>query len=147
MYNGYLCGFEIKSAADDLERLKAQAKRYRRYFRKLYLVAAECHVEPALEILPSYWGVWVVRPHGGAVHIVRKTPPATSPRANRRQRPESLAFLMRKPELIDVLRHGGVEGDLELMTRTMLAKVAADSMSIDELERCVFDTLQSRALR
>ena len=48
-----LCGFEIKSEADTLARLQQQAKRYRRYFEKLYLVGAEGHLEAAWQVLPS----------------------------------------------------------------------------------------------
>ena len=39
--SGFLCGFEIKSEAATLQRLKMQARRYRRYFERLSLVGAE----------------------------------------------------------------------------------------------------------
>src|SRR5262245_12497030 len=53
MHGGYLSGFEIKSERDTLERLKQQAKRYRRYFRRLYLVTTEHHVASALTLVPQ----------------------------------------------------------------------------------------------
>ncbi len=100
MKNGVLCGFEIKSEKDTLERLKKQAKRYRRYFEKLYLVGAEGHLEGATQMLPHYWGIWAVRPSSSGVHIVRKAPPARSTRSNKHQKAAPLAAVMRKPELL-----------------------------------------------
>ena len=79
MEDGGAGGFEIKFEADTLARLQQQAKRYRRYFEKLYLVGAEGHLEAARQVLPSYWGIWAVRRHEGGVHIVRKHHPP-SPR-------------------------------------------------------------------
>jgi hypothetical protein len=141
MRDGVLCGFEIKSEADTLVRLKQQARRYRRYFEKLYLVGAEGHLDGARAVLPHYWGIWAVRPSGSGVHIVRKTPPAQSPRANRHQKGAPLAALMSKAELLDVLRPIEPEQRLDELTRTNLARLCAERLSIREIERCLFDAM------
>jgi hypothetical protein len=144
MHGGVLCGFEIKSEADTLERLKKQAQRYRRYFEKLYLVGAEGHLEGARLVLPGYWGIWAVRAHGRGVHIIRRTPPAQSPRSNRHQKAQPLAMLMRKPELLNVL--GTIEPELhvEHLTRTELSKLCAERLGIREIEHHLFEALHAR---
>lgn len=145
MRDGVLCGFEIKSQADTLELLNLQAGRYRRYFEKLYLVGAESHLEGARQVLPRYWGIWAVRPSASGVHIVRKTPPAQSARANRHQKGAPLAALMRKTELVDVLQPIEPGRRFAELTRTQLALLCAELLDIREIERSVFEALHARA--
>jgi hypothetical protein len=144
MHRGVLCGFEIKSEADSLVRLKRQARIYRRYFEKLYLVGAEGHLEAARQVLPGYWGIWAVRAHGGGVHIIRSTPPAQSPRSNRHQKAQPLAMLMRKPELLALLSAIEPERRFDALTRTQLSHLCAERLSIREIERELFDALHAR---
>ena len=144
MKGGVLCGFEIKSEADTLERLQAQAGRYRRYFEKLYLVGAEGHIEVASCVLPSYWGIWAVRATDSGIHIVRRTPPSRSPRANRHQKPAPLAALMRKSELLDVLKAIDPDPRLDGLTRTQLARLCAERVGIREIEHHLFEALHAR---
>ena len=53
-------GFEIKTERDSLKRLPRQADAYTRVFDRCHAVLARRHVEPALEILPPWWGVLVI---------------------------------------------------------------------------------------
>jgi hypothetical protein len=78
------------------------------------------------------------------VHILRKTPPAKSPHANKHQRLDVLAFLMRKSELVRALE-GKVEGDLEHLRRRDLAELCAATMP-DQVEMLVFAALRARSL-
>lgn len=54
-------GFEIKTERDTLKRLPRQAAAYARLFDRCYVVLADRHVEAALDILPMWWGVTVIR--------------------------------------------------------------------------------------
>ncbi|MEI7761587.1 MAG: sce7726 family protein, partial [Thermoleophilia bacterium] len=144
MLDGTLCGFEIKSESDTLKRLPAQAKRYKRYFRKLILVVAEGHLEKARELLPGYWGLWVVHSSASGVEIVHEAAPARSPKQNRHQKPEPLAYLMRKAELIDLLGSGDPGAGYETMTRKELARECAERFTIEEIELAVFEALHLR---
>lgn len=54
-------GFEIKTGRDTLKRLPRQAAAYARVFDRCYVVLAERHVEDALDILPAWWGITVIR--------------------------------------------------------------------------------------
>jgi hypothetical protein len=56
-----LDGFEIKTARDTLKRLPRQAAAYARLFDRCYVVLADRHVDKAMEILPAWWGVMVIR--------------------------------------------------------------------------------------
>jgi hypothetical protein len=141
---GVLCGFEIKSEADTLRRLNMQARRYRRYFEKLYLVGAEGHLEDAMKVLPHYWGIWGVRAHASGIHIIRRTPPSRSPRANRHQKAAPLAALMRKQELIVALGTIASDSTLDRLNRTQLAALCAERLSIREIERHLFESLHAR---
>lgn len=55
--NCALHGYEIKSAADTLQRLPAQADAYSRIFDHMTLVTASCHLDLTLQIIPSWWGI------------------------------------------------------------------------------------------
>lgn len=144
MNDGVLCGFEIKSEADDLKKLKKQARRYRRYFEQLYLVAAERHVQAAMEMLPRYWGIWVVRPSASGVHIVRKAAPARTARTNTHQKAAPLAELMWKAELIDVLSAHAPSSSLEALTWPELTRIFVERHSVREIEHYVFEALHAR---
>src|SRR5262249_27228468 len=137
--SGVLRGFEIKSEADTLQRLTMQARRYRRYFERLYLVGAEGHLEGATNALPGYWGIWAVRAHETGIHIIRRTPPSRSPRANKHQKAAPVAALMRRQELLDLLRKVGSDPTLDDLNRTQLARLCAEGLSIREIERHLFE--------
>jgi hypothetical protein len=53
-------GFEIKTDRDTLKRLPRQAQAYSRLFDRCSVVLAPRHVDAAMEILPSWWGVLVI---------------------------------------------------------------------------------------
>jgi hypothetical protein len=53
-------GFEIKTERDTLKRLPRQTEAYTRVFDRCHAVLAERHVDRALEMLPSWWGVLVI---------------------------------------------------------------------------------------
>lgn len=54
-------GFEIKTARDTLKRLPRQAAAYARLFDRCCVVLADRHVEEAMEMLPAWWGVMIIR--------------------------------------------------------------------------------------
>jgi len=53
-------GYEIKTERDTLKRLPRQTEAYARVFDRCHAVLAECHVDHAMEMLPSSWGVLVI---------------------------------------------------------------------------------------
>lgn len=55
--NGTLTGYEIKSDRDNLNRLNSQVEDYKKFFRKMYVVASSSQIEGIVEVIPSEIGV------------------------------------------------------------------------------------------
>jgi len=58
-------GFELKSDRDTLHRLPEQARAYAAVFDYVTLVVGEHHLRHAIEIIPDWWGIRVVRLYRG----------------------------------------------------------------------------------
>ena len=61
LVNGILHGYEIKSAADTLARLPQQVLIYGSVLDQATLVVAGKHLNRALDIIPFWWGVELVK--------------------------------------------------------------------------------------
>lgn len=59
--NGVTTAFEIKSEFDSLEKLEKQSQDYLALFEYNYLVLAEKHLEKAKKILPSEFGIYILK--------------------------------------------------------------------------------------
>lgn len=57
--NGSIAGYEIKSAADTLDRLARQRAVYNRALEFVVLVCAETHIVAARRRVPAWWGLWI----------------------------------------------------------------------------------------
>ncbi len=55
--NGTLTGYEIKSDRDNLNRLNSQVEDYKKFFRRMYVVASSSQIEGIVEVIPSEIGV------------------------------------------------------------------------------------------
>lgn len=60
--------YEIKGANDKVGRILSQGEFYNAAFRKITLVTTENHLEKALDISPSYWGIMIAK---GGVSSIR----------------------------------------------------------------------------
>lgn len=60
--NGIIHGYEIKSDRDSLHRLEGQVDLYSKVLDRATLVTSERHLDAALRLLPSWWGVQRVEP-------------------------------------------------------------------------------------
>jgi len=59
--NGTMHGYELKSDLDTLHRLPEQVIAYTLVFDFVTLVVGERHLRHAIEVIPDWWGVRVVR--------------------------------------------------------------------------------------
>lgn len=59
--NGELCGYELKSDKDTLERLPFQAELYSKVFDRIELVVGERHLEKAEKLIPGWWGITLAK--------------------------------------------------------------------------------------
>ena len=105
--NGHLHGYEIKSARDTLARLPAQAAAYGAVFDFVTLVAAASHLNRAVTLLPSWWGLRLAEPTGTSVLLTHVRQPTRNPSVD----PYHVAQLLWKVEALELLdRHGGARG-------------------------------------
>src|ERR1035441_10347577 len=61
LVNGVLHGFELKSDFDSLCRLPEQVQAYGMVCDRVTLVVGERHAEHAVQLVPDWWGVLLVR--------------------------------------------------------------------------------------
>jgi hypothetical protein len=142
MVDGVLTGIEIKSGADDLERLKGQLKAYRSRFRQLIVVIEEEHLESVVAAVPRWCGIWVAEQAGSAVYLKTRGRGCRKPQANRRGRVLELARLLRKAELCEAL---GVADDGGLARGELAGRLVA-TLSVEEVEAVVLESLRQRKL-
>lgn len=139
--NGHIRGVEIKAEADTLERLPRQVAAYGEVVDKALLIVAPKHLEPAMEIIPDWWGVMVAErgvSRGVKFRRVR------AEKANKGIDPLVLARLLWRPEAQAILRGLGVP-ERELRTpRAMLYKMLVDRLPLRRLSLSVRETLKAR---
>lgn len=141
VFNGYLHGYEIKSASDTLDRLPRQIAIYSDALQKLTLIVASRHLEPAAAIVPDWCGLTEVveGPRGGITF-------ATHRRAllNPDIDPFMLAHLLWRPEAQHLLRlRGASNADLNA-PRKQLYRTLADEVPVRELAPAIKVALASR---
>lgn len=59
--NGQLVGYEIKTEKDNLKRLANQILVYNEVFDKAFIIVSEKHLIKASELLPDWWGIYIIR--------------------------------------------------------------------------------------
>ena len=77
--SGVLHGYEIKSNRDRLTRLASQAATYSRVLDRVTLVVCPQHIEAALQLVPKWWGVLLVRGSVGLSRSILSVPPPRTP--------------------------------------------------------------------
>lgn len=132
-----LDGYEIKGPQDDLRRLEGQAVAYSQVFDRLTLVVTERHLERAVCLVPTWWGLTLVDASRSVIRSLRH--PGANPAAD----PVSIARLLWQSELAAVLqaRDGRrPSGSSAALRRRLVAEV-----SPGEVRAVVRRCLTSRA--
>lgn len=65
-----LTGYEIKSDADNYQRLEGQIKAYNKFFDYNYIVVSSKHKESALHTVPGSWGI--IEIENDSLSVLRK---------------------------------------------------------------------------
>ena len=138
--NGALTGFEIKSAADRLDRLPGQVAAYGRVFDRVVLVCEARHLSRAREIVPSWWGIWRADRVAAGVRFAR----VKAGRLNRSVDPLAVAQLLWRDEALHVLDQRGLADGLRTATRWMLWAAMAERLSPTEVRSAVREQLRVR---
>lgn len=140
--NGHLTGYEIKSAADTLARLPAQAAVYSAVLDYVSLVVASSHFAEAIKQVPHWWGIEVADLNrAGKVELVT----ARVPQLNASPEPFATARLLWRHEALAELTIRGLGRGLQGKPRRHIWQALCDELSTDELRATVRRRLKSRA--
>ncbi|HNB22927.1 MAG TPA: sce7726 family protein [Candidatus Melainabacteria bacterium] len=138
--NGFLHGYEIKSAEDNLDRLQSQQAAYNQVFDKLTLVADEHHVEEAMKLLPPWWGLMVAGIRNGVPYVDEIWTPRLNPQVD----PFAICQLLWKEEAMSILQQRKLSAGLWTSRRKVLWEKLTASMDLNELKEIVRETLKGR---
>jgi hypothetical protein len=139
--NGYLHGFEIKSASDTLSRLPRQIRLYEECLEKLTIVCDKKHSSGVMELAPSWCGILEVSKgaRGGISFATLK-----SPKLNPHVRADRLAHLLWRPEAIELLRTLDVSPKILRQPRKQLYECLAAHFTTREITAFIRQFMGSR---
>lgn len=139
--NAALSAFEIKSARDNLKRLPQQIHVYGCIADYATLVTVEKYVEPALSLLPTWWGLEVAEkssagsPRFSSVRTAQPNPEVD---------PISVARLLWREEALALLVASGTRTCLRRTRRADLYNLLAQLLPLDTLRAKVREFLRLR---
>jgi hypothetical protein len=138
--NDQLHGYEIKSAADNLDRLPDQQEHFSKVFDRITLVADESHVAEAIKIVPKNWGLITASLKEGQV-VLEEIWPA---RRNLNVDPLSLCQLLWRQEAIEILTDKGMAYGVKTKRRKFAWEKLATTTDLKEIKEHVRQALKNR---
>ena len=93
--NGELAGFEIKSDADTLKRLRMQVPAFSRFFDRVSVVTTRKHLCETERCVPYWWGI-ILYQGDDEFHVRRRA------RRNRRIDVQALLYALSKREIAEL---------------------------------------------
>ena len=141
--NGYLHGYEIKSAKDTLTRLPSQLSQYRLSLQKLTIVVAPNHMDGVLSIAPEWSGVIVARmgPRGG-INFTTLRRAAINPETDC----FTLAHLLWHKEAVELLAGLGLPKKELNKSRKQLYEIIAREASPADLVAWIKEKFKTREI-
>jgi len=138
--NGELCGFELKSARDNLKRLPDQEAIYSAVFDRVTLVTAENHLVASLKVIPEWWGVSIASTLQDKVCVTPERRPEFNPTLSALM----VARLLWRDEALSILAERGLDRGYRSKPVAMLHQHLANSMAISDLRNQTRAKLKSR---
>lgn len=138
--NGELCGYELKSDRDTLERLPLQIEVYGRVFDRVVLVVGARHVRKARQLIPRWWGVTIARLQSGEVILRDDRKAKTNPSID----PLIVADLLSKEEALLVLDKFGLAKGWRSKRIGEVHHRLATELPLDILREQVRETMKGR---
>lgn len=138
--NGCLCGYEIKSDKDTLDRLAGQIDSYEKTFDKAYIVVGEKYRDSISRHIPDWWGIYVASYNErGEIGLreVRKG------KRNRAIASEALLELLWSDEVKQLLNLYGFKS-LSGKNRRVLRSMAVDSIPKEKIRVYTRETIKHR---
>ncbi|MEM9615006.1 MAG: sce7726 family protein [Actinomycetota bacterium] len=143
--NGKMVAFEIKTAADSLRRLPKQVSGYSSIFDLCTLVADERHLEVADQIVPDWWGLWLIDDS----HEIPQFSEVRASTPNSRPDPEVLVRLLWRDEAYRVASELGCEPGESACRSTLWQQILSetDTAALAELVRAALHRRDPEAAR
>jgi hypothetical protein len=139
--NGFLHGYELKSHADNLNRLPNQIAVYSKILDRATLVVAENHLCDSLPLLPEWWGIKVASVGSrGSVNLETYR----SVGFNTAVVPFCVAQLLWRNEAESILLTRGIEKKALRTNRAGLYQLLCDELNVVQLRSTVREQLKCR---
>lgn len=129
--------YEIKGFADKVERIQIQGEYYNSSFRRITLVITTNHLEKALKLAPSFWGIMIAEIKGPDVSIksFRRA-------SNNRNFSKEIALqTLWKSEMLGILK----EDRHKRQPREVLAQLISKTTRKAELSNFICEVLLERS--
>lgn len=129
-------GFEIKSDADSLDRLKRQVRIYGKVMDTMSMVVTQKHERGARKIVPGFWGIYTYdRP--GVITELR------APGENTDITPRAVAGLLWKDRALQLLSDNGLERGFARKAKHHLHEHIAEQIDFELIKEAVCLQLKS----
>ncbi len=138
--NGRLCGYEIKSDRDTLDRLPHQIECYNTTFDKMTIVVGEKFNKKIEDIVPEWWGIKVAYCNKFGSVTIKNIRVA---KVNKEQDAYRITQLLWKEEIIELLKKYNVRG-ISNKSRLKLRDIAVATISLKEIKDYTREVLKSR---
>jgi hypothetical protein len=141
--NGQLHGFEIKSDRDSLRRLSGQVDIYNKVFDRVTLVVGDRHLDEAVNILPTWWGILrIIREKDGI-----RFKPLRKGRMNPRRERRALVELLWLEEALALLEQRNEAHGIRGKPRRVVWDKLCKCYTTDEIAENVRQRLKARVVR
>lgn len=138
--NGEMSGYELKSDSDTLTRLPLQADLYSKVFDRMTLVVGSKHLDKAVALIPSWWGIISATVSESGVKLRR----VRTSRRNVNHEPYLVAELLRKDEAIVLLDQYGLAAGWRSKRVKLIHERLAREIPVRELSKRVLCALKNR---
>lgn len=138
--NGLMLGFEIKSEADTLQRLPAQAMVYSTIFDRITVVCGPRHVGDVSSLIPAWWCIVEARIIDSRLDLLTLREGKENPCVD----PLQIARLLWRDEVFSVLNKYDLASRLKSKSREQLMRILCANVALPALKTEVRECLKSR---
>lgn len=138
--NGRLCGYEIKSDKDTLDRLQNQIECYNTTFDTMTIIVGERYIELIKEYIPEWWGIRVAylnKFNNVTIKKIRKT------KKNPHLDSSFILQLLWKDELIEFLAQNGIK-KISSKNKSTLRDIALEKIPLNVIKYFTREKLKTR---
>lgn len=135
-----LCGYEIKSDVDTLERLPSQVEYYSRTFDYASVVVGEKFKGVIAQHVPAWWGIYCVHQDAEGTVVIEELRQAEQ---NKHVDAMALLELLWRKELYALLKECGIKG-ISGKNRRFLRRLASEAIPASTIKEYVIRTIRER---